>query len=395
MQGFNKDVIVSLVPHRIIPDKDNYIVEHLLNGEFYEMPRLAIEAIEQLSKGNSLNQVEHKLICRYPDEEIDMEDFFKQLQEMDFITRDNNSLASGGEFDSIIEPGNLHTSSSKIGQLLFHMHVIPIYGIILCANIFFFIFVPDLFPHPHDLFPFDSIVADIVISMLISIVLLTVHESGHVLAARVYGLEAKVRLGHRLLLIVLETDMPRIWSLPRTKRNIPLLAGLCIDHTLLLLTLSLLTFVPLPSSTLEAILEIVVLQLFMMSIYQCLFFMKTDLYYVFQNVSGCYNLLENTEGWLKAKIPFLRLKNTAVIYEKERNIVRGYAVFYIIGLFASGAIFVFYVIPQLIYSFTISFDHLIHSPSSSMKIDAILFFIQFVIIAGILLYSWFKKYIAQ
>ncbi|MEX2415667.1 MAG: hypothetical protein WD424_05945 [Paenibacillaceae bacterium] len=382
---------IRLVLHRIVKDKDHYIVEQLLTGEFFEMPQPAVEAMEALVKGIPPEQIELELINKYPDEEINMMDFLTQLGEMGFLVKDDqDSLFAGSEFDLDIEASI--TTHSIIGRFLFSKQVIPVYAILVCVNILFFFSRPDLFPQPRDLFPFELMMLNIIVSLVVSVTLLAIHESGHVIAARTYGLTTSIRLGHRLFLPVIETQMPTIWRLPRGRRNIPLLAGLFMDHTLLFISISILVFVPSLSEIITGILGMIVLQLVMMSLYQCMVFMKTDLYYLLQNVSGSYNLLENAEGWLKEKLPFIRRENTTVIYDKERNIVRGYAMFYMFGLFASGTVFVFYVIPQLTYSFAISFDRLINPYSTSMKVDAILFFAQFAVFAGLLTYSWGKKY---
>jgi putative peptide zinc metalloprotease protein len=289
------------------------------------------------------------------------------------------------------EPSN--RSYSKIGEIIFHKHVIPIYVLIICLNFLFFMFRSDLFPHSRDLFPFQSMVLNILISLMISVLLLVVHESGHVIAARAYGIIPSVRVGHRLFLPVIETQMPTIWRLPRRRRNTPILAGLFMDHTVLCASLFTLTFIPSISAIVSGILGLIILQLVMMSLYQCMFFMKTDLYYLIQNVTGCYNLLESSVGWLKSKLPFIRNQNSTITYEKERNMVRAYAIFYIIGLFSCAIIFIFYVVPQLIYSFSISLERLVNPSSATSKADAIIFFAQFIVYAVLLFYSWRKKFV--
>jgi len=390
----NTDTSIKLkiAPHRIIPDKDHSIVEHLLTGEFYEMPQPAIEAIEALARGISPEQIELELRHKYPDEEIKMVDFLAQLEDMGFLSSEEDPSVASYELNPTMDGAAPSNRISRIGQLLFSKNAILVYALLFCANVVFFISRPDLFPQPRDLFPFNSMVLNIVVSFVISIVLLAIHESGHVLAGRSYGLTSRVRLGHRLFLPVIETQMPTIWRLPRGRRNVPLLAGLFMDHTLLFISLSILVVIPSISGMAAGILGMIVLQLIMMSMYQCMFFMKTDLYYLLQNTTGSYNLLENAEGWLKGKLPFIRRESTTVIYDKEWNIVRGYAVVYLFGLLASFAVFSLYVIPQLSYSFAISFDRLINPTSTSMIADALLFYAQFLVYSGLLMYSWSKKF---
>lgn len=396
MQKTGENLSIKLVPYRITAEKEHYIVEHLQTGEFFEMPQPAVDAIEALEKGTPPEQIELELTSKYPNEEINMMDFLTQLEEMGFILHDADEFViSGDKLEEIRVEEPSSNKLAKIGKIIFHTYVIPIYTLLFCLSTLFFIYRSDLFPQPRDLFPFQSMVLNILISLLVSVSLLAIHESGHVIAARAFGIIPSVRLGHRLFLPVIETQMPTIWRLPRGRRNIPILAGLFMDHTILFISLSILIFVPTLSVVVTGILGLIILELVMMSLYQCMFFMKTDLYYLIQNVSGSYNLMENARGWLKGKLPFVRSQNSTVIYEKERNIVRGYAIFYILGLIFSTIIFVFYVIPQFKFSFTVSFERLTNPSGVTTKADAIIFFAQFIVYAGLLIYSWFKKFIGE
>ncbi|MFL6559120.1 MAG: hypothetical protein ACJ8MO_23750, partial [Bacillus sp. (in: firmicutes)] len=68
-----------LVPVNIRKDKKHYIVEDIALGEFYEMPRVCIDAIHLINNGGSIEEIERVLKDKYPNDEVDMLDFAEQL----------------------------------------------------------------------------------------------------------------------------------------------------------------------------------------------------------------------------------------------------------------------------------------------------------------------------
>src|SRR5579875_1894559 len=111
-------------------------------------------------------------------------------------------------------------------------------------------------------------------------------------------------VGHRLFLVVFETDLSAAWKLPSKKRNVLYLAGLCFDTSLLFLALAGQLVFPDNSPVFTGILRMVVLDTFIRMVYQCCVYMKTDLYYVLENSTGCYNLMENAQQYISKLIPF-------------------------------------------------------------------------------------------
>ena len=55
-----------------------------------------------------------------------------------------------------------------------------------------------------------------------------------------------------------------------------------------------------PDANFVGIFSIIVLDIFIKFIYQCCFYMKTDVYYVVENVTGCYNLMESGKIYLSS-----------------------------------------------------------------------------------------------
>jgi putative peptide zinc metalloprotease protein len=127
-------------------------------------------------------------------------------------------------------------------------------------------------------------------------------------------------------------------------------------------------------------------------LYQCCFYMKTDLYYVFENVTGCYNLMENAQWWLKKRLPFLRAEGKGDVFAGEERIIRYYSLFYAAGVFITLAIFIFYILPQTIHSYMRSLANLSNPVNSPYFWDGVTFLVLSTLMIGLLLYSLAKKY---
>jgi len=383
---------LSLVLHEIIKDKKNYIVEDISSNEFYEMPEVCISAIDLINSGITLEEIEMQLKEKYPIEEVDLLDFAKQLLSLELIaeidgvrveTKKNNKESLG-----------ISWISPWFGKFFFNKISYFFYISLFIINLFLFILNPSLFPRFKDLFIYDIMALNIPIWLVLSFTLVLIHEFGHILAIRAQNLPTKLEVGHRLFLVVLETDMSAVWKLPSKDRNVLFLAGLGFDTVILSFSLiSQLTFTH-GSGIFLSIINVVVLDTFIRMVYQCCIFMKTDLYYVFENVSGCYNLMENAEHTIRKMLPSLNSETAKeVVFEGERNTVFVYSIFYFIGIALTFSLFAIYYIPQLLFALKKVLPGFSLGPDSISFWDAFLFTLQLIIGMLILLYSWRKKYL--
>lgn len=380
---------VSLRPLTIRKDKKHYVVEDVVTSEFYEMPKVCIDAIELLNQRMQLDNIESVLISQYPEEEINMVDFVAQLLEIGLVDElDGEKIKR----DAVT---NTHSGFTclpqSLGQFFFNSISSKLYVLLLVASIGLILFKPDLFPRYSDLFMFDLMFQNIIALLLISFFLVILHEFGHVLAVRSEGLPAKIEVGNRLFFVVLETDMSQVWKLPAEKRNKLYLAGMNFDLAVLFLALAAQLFVS-DSTITMGLLKLVVLDTFIRLIYQTAVFMKTDLYYVIENLTGCYNLMENGRNFLSKWLPFLRVPETET-FDGEEKFVRGYAGFYLAGILLTFIITAYYYIPQMIFAVSEIMLPGFLEPITSIRFwDSVVFLLQIVLILGLLLYSWTKKY---
>ncbi|MEH7127966.1 hypothetical protein V7103_07095 [Neobacillus drentensis] len=389
---FNSTLL--LVPIKIRKEKKHFIVEDKTSGEFYEMPEVCIDAINLINKGQTLGVIEQILKVKYPKEEVDLLSFSEQLLELQLIAEMNGVRVDA----QVKERENLGFLfiPTQLGKFFFNRIMLLIYLVLLIIDIILFINYPSLFPQYKDMFIFNLMVLNIPAWMGITILLVLIHEFGHILAMRALNLPTKLELGHRLFLVVLETDMSSIWKLPSKDRNVLYLAGLCFDTVILSFALISQLIFANGSGIFRSIMAVVVLDIFIRFVYQCCIYMKTDLYYVFENVTGCYNLMENAQQAIKEKISFLKEPTIKeVTFEGERRIVNLYSVFYALGVVLTVSLYTFFYIPQLLFAWKKILPGFSEGPTSLPFWDAILFTLQILIGFMLLFYSWRKKYAQQ
>ncbi|MEH7107594.1 hypothetical protein [Bacillus sp. JJ1764] len=382
---------LTLVLTEIRKDKKNFIVEDKSSGEFYEMPEICIDAIHLINDGFQLGDIERVLKEKFPEEEVDLVDFANQLLELQLIAEIDGIKVERQEIKK--ESLGFKWISPKFGKFFFNKVAYFVYGALFLINVFFFIWKPSLFPQYKDLFIFNLMALNIPAWLLLSFCLVLIHEYGHVLALRSHDLPTKLEIGHRLFIVVFETDMSSVWRIPSKDRNVLYLAGLCFDTVILFIALSCQLVFDKGSGIFLSIMNVVVLTIFIRMVYQLGVYMKTDLYYVFENISGCYNLMENAQQMIRKWLPFSQASSkNEVIFEEEKKTVFLYSIFYFLGVVLSISLFVFYYIPQLWFALKKSLPGFLDGPASLSFWDSAFFLLQLLIGVGLLLYSWKKKY---
>ncbi|MBD8032983.1 PqqD family protein [Solibacillus merdavium] len=379
---------ITLYPLSIQKDKKNYIVEEPISGDFFELPEISVDAIRRLDKGEGMAEIEKVLKEFYPEEEVDIIEFVEQLVELGLVQEVDGVQVHRGKEKQAKSEGGFLWIPQWVGRLFFNRKINKVYLLLLAANIFILILNPELFPHYKDIFLFDSMVLNVLTYLLISLVLIVIHEFGHILAIRSHDLPANLSIGNRLIFIVFETDLTQAWKLDPKKRNILYLAGMSFEQVILFL--SFVFMLLFPDAYFVGILSIIVLDIFIKTVYQCCFYMKTDVYYVVENATGCYNLMESGEIYLSSFFKKSKMDHKKM-FEDEWNLIRIYSVFYIIGVFLTLFLTVLYFIPQLYYMFTTIYLNIMGAGDRAAFWDAIAFLVQTMLLLILLVYLARKK----
>jgi putative peptide zinc metalloprotease protein len=375
---------IKLHPLEIRKEKKNYIIEDLTTSEFYEMPEICVVAIRKILDGIGLEEIERDLKWQFPKEEVDLQEFAEQLLDLDLVEEvDGEKIETSGNKKEKVKSG-FTWISTKFASLFFNKFTKIGYSVLFVLNISLFVFNPHLFPHYKDVFIFDLMFQNTLIWIVIGVSLALFHEFGHILAIRAHGLPTKLEVGHRLFLVVLETDLSLAWKISAKDRIHVYLSGLSFDNLVLFLALLTQILFPNSSDLFLKIIAFIVLDVVVRVIYQCCVYMKTDLYYVLENLTGCHNLMEN------AMAIFFKRKQELSIFEGEKRTIYGYTVFYIFGIAVSIVLFTFYYIPQIVYTLIKVTPGLIEPIFSVPFLDGLFVLLQVILLFGFLIYSWSK-----
>ncbi len=165
-----------------------------------------------------------------------------------------------------------------------------------------------------------------------TIFMIVEHEFAHFVAARKFGLTGNFSLSNRLQFLVVESKFPNMYSISKKGRIVVFLSGTLIDLAtvgilcLILLLTSQHTFSPFPVA---ALIKQLLLLEWVAILWQFLFYMKTDIYFVIKELVNVENLYtyakERTLGFVKKdrKLPILT--------KRENYIVNIYTILFIFG----------------------------------------------------------------
>jgi putative peptide zinc metalloprotease protein len=380
---------LNLQDLEIRQDKKNFIVEDSTSGEFYEMPKICIDAIELMNKGESLGEIGNVLNKDYPEEEVEIVSFAKQLVEFGLVKEVDGKTVTITKKNH--QPNGFQWISPKFAKLFFNKITNKLYILLLFINIFFIIFNPELLPHYKDVFLFDSMMFNMLTYLSIAFVLILIHEFGHILAIRSHHLPAKLDIGNRWFLVVFEADLTAAWKLESKQRNPLYFAGMSFEQVILFASFILTLVFTGESSLFVGILGVVIFDIFIKTLYQFCFYIKTDMYYILENITGYYNLMENGKQYLRKWLPFLKKDTTTEAYEEELEGTRLYSWFYLFGIVVTFILIGFFVLPQTLYAYSESISYLFKYPGQPLFWDSIAFLGQTILMIGLLLYARLKK----
>lgn len=346
------------------PDEDGFVVGDPSTGVFLSIPREGLDILKWIGEGLALKKVKEKYFHKY-EETPELDDFLTMLEDSGFVRQ---RLEAKSEFK---EEGNakpqLRYHFEQISQTFARRVFTPTaylaYGALIVAAIIAWISLPAVRPHRSDLVFTQHIALTVLVFTLLSFVRIFLHEMAHLLAARSFGVPSRLGIGNRLWVLVAETDMTGIWSIPRSKRYLPFLAGPMFDvlaSAVLVLSLAAVNMLELTlPETAVQLTRALLLATLLGIIWQCYFFIRTDFYYVFANFFNCKNLMEDTVHYLQNIIASRLgrpLHDLSAIPLRELRIIKYFCLVWIIGRALAFTVLFTIGIPTLI-SYASSFAH--------------------------------------
>jgi|HubBroStandDraft_1064217.scaffolds.fasta_scaffold20648_2 hypothetical protein len=271
---------VRLHPLTYVADGDDVMVGRPDTGSYGVFPPEGAELLRSLDAGATLEsgaQWWHD----QTGETLDVADFVLILEDLGFVVAENDVRA---ELPQV--------RWQRLARVLFSPPVLVLYAVVVAGGLATMVLEPSLRPSYRNIFFTSNIALIPLVLAMFQIPLLLLHESFHALAARRLGLPSTLGVGRRFYYVVAETRLNSLYSVPRAQRYLPFLAGALVDavgvgaFTMLSAAGRHWGAPPWLSGLVLALAFSGVLRI----LWQCLFYLETDFYFVFNLASRCTDL---------------------------------------------------------------------------------------------------------
>lgn len=303
-------------------DKGEYLISNGLDTIL--VPNIAAKALTLFDGKNSVQEVS-EIIDNINGTHVDVKSFLDNLSDMGMLI-DKNKKPSifwnyfGGVFNKIV----------------FNKYMMIFSFIIITCAVYS---VTVNFGHYFS-YQFLFVSKNITFSLLIYFILTWIcvgqHELTHFLCAAGNNVHAHITLGTRLQFLVAQTIIDDPYKASKKARIQIYLVGILVDSfisAICVLCISL-TDIPFIQNIFRCILYIKVTAI----IWQFLFYMKTDMYYVFTTITNQYNLMSGAENAIKKR-------------KYPNKYVHFYAYFLLIGRSISLMYFILFTVPVIWLAF--------------------------------------------
>lgn len=370
------DTRIVLHPLAMRAELGEWIVGRMVTGEFVALPGVGKRAVDLLAAGHTVAETADRLSAETGDE-IDVPQFVRDLLALEFVAAVDGRPVPSPEPRRAslprLRPEHLRFALSPWLPLLL-LALFAAAAVSLAAR-------PENLPSYHALLwsPHGSVV--IALTAAAGWALLILHELGHLVAARATGVPGRIRFGTRLQFLVLQTDISGIELAPRRQRLTAYLAGIAVN-----LTAASVFCLALPATAPGSAAHRLLAALFLIALlplpFQLGIFMRTDLYFVLQDLTGCHNLYADGRAYAAHRLR--RLTHaltthrgpapedpTAALPRRERLAVRLYSIVLVIGTALCLLMFAVITVPVQYTLVTRALGHLGPQHTALENLDAI------------------------
>lgn len=326
---------VAVLPFTQHPDGDDVIIANAARSAFLAVSPEAVEILAGLAAGLSVGEVCGRYEARHG-ERPDVDELLDVLQREGFVApaaAQRETVLPAGAGGAAGERGPLWAHA--IASLLVLVACLAAVGVALALVVA----DPGLVP-PADVLVFRSQPLAMVaatLGLLLGSTLL--HELAHLVTARAAGAPCRLTVGRRMWVLVAETDMSAIWLASRRQRQAAILAGPLSDLTSAAALVFFLAAAQRgwlqPPPVVLLLAQVWLLIGLLQLLWQCYFFVRTDLYYAVATAFNCRNLMGDTEALLRNQLarlfPARPTVDQSSIPARERRVIRAYAVVWVVG----------------------------------------------------------------
>lgn len=211
---------------------------------------------------------------------------------------------------------------------------------------------------------------------VLTVATIGIHEMAHLAAARSEGVRARIGLGTRLAFLCAQTTVSGLWGVSRKIRLRVYLAGSVADLFIISCCLFALRAGSLNGFA-ERSLQALMLSLWLGIARQLEMYMRTDGYFVLQELLRCKNLYHDSWQYLRylaQRADIIhgsrdRLADTTLeIPAHERRPVKIYSIFMLLSISITLALFVLYAAPTTFTLFTRSLSEVFYGVTADSRL---------------------------
>jgi len=274
-------------------DGGGWVLGRIETGEFIAVPDVAYRVITLLSQGYAVGEVTTRLRAE-TGMSFAVADFVTALDDLGFVAAVDDRVRADGapvrESLPWLRPGHVR-------WLLHPLAPVAVAGFAAVVGVMLALH-PALVPS-YRVFAWSRHAGLVLaVNAAIAWTLIFVHEFAHLATARAAGVPARITLSTRLQFLAAQTDVSGVWAAPRRIRMTVYLAGMGIDVCSAGICLLILGLAE-PHGLVRDLLAVTVGVILLSLPLQFMVFMRTDLYFLLQDVSGCANLYADGSAYLR------------------------------------------------------------------------------------------------
>ncbi|WP_248961114.1 hypothetical protein [Sphaerisporangium perillae] len=317
-------------------DGDEWIVGRVESGDFVAVPHAGLRAIQSLQQGRSVEDTERHLL-QETGTRLDVAGFVAGLTEAGLVAA-VDGRATGSP---VPPPPTLPRLTARHVRWTLNPWLHLAMAVTILAGALTLALRPDVMPGWRDLLWSSHGTVVLLTQVAVGWTLILLHELAHLTTARAAGVPGRIRLGTRLQFLAAQTDVSGIWLAERRVRLTVYLAGMTLDGTICAISVLLMV-----ATGGHPLLPVVMLTSLTMVATQFLVFMRTDVYFVLQDLTGCRNLYRDAGAYALHLVSGRRRADPlAALPPAERRVLRWYTPLAVLGTVVCVSIAVLVTLP--------------------------------------------------
>jgi putative peptide zinc metalloprotease protein len=378
-------------------DNDCWIVGRPATGDFVALPDEAVTLLRALSDGQTVGEAKQQADLIH-DDDIDAVEFVRDLAELGFI-----AAIDGQVLDSAPpKPPSLPWLQPRHVRWLLAWPTWIAAAVIIACGLTLALMRHELHGYGA-FFVFRDPGGDIALAAVLGMTVIGCHETAHLAVARAAGIPGWIGWSTRLVFLVAQTTVPGLWTADRSVRIRVFLAGITCDLLILIGCTAAMAVTPeegLPHRVLGQLSLILLLGV----AHQCALYMRTDLYYVVQELARCKNLYADALDHMRYQVRRLLGKGNPgpdpvlELPAAERRPVRGFAVLLVLGSLVTLGIFAGYEAPITVVALTRAVGEVVRGITSgiaSPALDGGIVIVLTLTFQGLFIHAFHQKHSAR